>query len=294
MNTCIDDDSKQYNGNEPSPLGLGYSADIENIGRIMMGFDKFLWIVDHTKKWVEFNIDFDKLPDDCYSNAYCPNFEKCEDETDETDETGLENKFGGTIPFFIKGEKWPTFKDIPMVFAGQFIDPRYNNNELYRIFLSIDNQQEDSSDCDLSTNYIDKIILNEENLKNQIIIEKPETYPNIKFTTFKLFKINNWTHVRELKTYEFIVSRLSIPSNCNILLDEYMNHDNTPGFGIKIGGTPCYCQWKADSAKPSIYERNILQLTGCDFFSYDFGDCGIGHIIVDEYTKELYLEWDCC
>jgi hypothetical protein len=58
MPLCINDNKKSYNGDEPSPKGLGYCAHAEKIGIIRKGKDKEFWIVkkvkDGSKRW--FNI----------------------------------------------------------------------------------------------------------------------------------------------------------------------------------------------------------------------------------------------
>jgi hypothetical protein len=55
MPLCIKDSKKSFNGNEPSPKGLGYCAHSEEIGTIKEGLDGNLWIVvkmENIKKWI--------------------------------------------------------------------------------------------------------------------------------------------------------------------------------------------------------------------------------------------------
>jgi hypothetical protein len=133
MPKCLNDETKYYKGNEPSPKGLGYSAGEEEVGEIMIGKDGNNWIVSQTKtckKWVKVDnekkskkkvIDFDNLDENDYINAYLPDVS----EKEITDETGLEEKFGGTKPFFIEGESWPLINtEEPMKLLIQFKDPR--------------------------------------------------------------------------------------------------------------------------------------------------------------------------
>ena len=42
---CKNNESFQYSGKEMSPLGLGYCADAENLGKEMVGKDGNLWVV---------------------------------------------------------------------------------------------------------------------------------------------------------------------------------------------------------------------------------------------------------
>ena len=45
MPKCLNDKTKTYKGNEPSPKGLGYCASAEEDGKIMEGHDNNLWKV---------------------------------------------------------------------------------------------------------------------------------------------------------------------------------------------------------------------------------------------------------
>lgn len=87
-------------------------------------------------------------------------------------ENGLEQKYGGRVPFFVEGDTWPhaqrpNGKVEPMVFVAQFIDPRSDKNELTQIFMP------NPDDIDLSQEraYIRKINLDQP--LRQIRIESP-------------------------------------------------------------------------------------------------------------------------
>ena len=56
MPKCLNDATKTYKGDEPSPKGLGYAAGNEAIGHKMRGKDGNMWIVQETKtckKWAK-------------------------------------------------------------------------------------------------------------------------------------------------------------------------------------------------------------------------------------------------
>ena len=53
---CKNDKTKKYNGNEPSPKGLGYCAHAEKNGTIKKGKDGNKWIVKKLPK--KFHIHF--------------------------------------------------------------------------------------------------------------------------------------------------------------------------------------------------------------------------------------------
>jgi hypothetical protein len=57
MPKCLNDSKKTYKGDEPSPKGIGYSATIEEVGKIMKGKDNNLWIVklisNGQKRWIK-------------------------------------------------------------------------------------------------------------------------------------------------------------------------------------------------------------------------------------------------
>jgi hypothetical protein len=45
MPKCINDQTKSYKGDEPSPKGLGYSASLLEPGYVQEGNDGNIWIV---------------------------------------------------------------------------------------------------------------------------------------------------------------------------------------------------------------------------------------------------------
>jgi uncharacterized protein YwqG len=289
MPICKNYPSKLYRGIEQSPLGLGYSADGENVSSIRKGLDENLYIVKQTragKKWYKFDleIDFDILPNDCYLDTYIPKCSKIEDSV----KTSTLQKFGGRYPFFIKGEQWPIDPDgIPMVFCCQFIDPRKNNKIMYRVFLPIDND----NDCGIDNYYIDKINLNNENLSRQILITKPNNKINIENTTYDCYLINEWQKTKELKSFEFLSMKFNIPkyiynTNNDLYYAYYSKFEAAkyyPSTSIKIGGTP-------QSTQGNLYtSHDLLQLSDSMYLPYMWGDAGIGHI-----SEDCKLEWDCC
>lgn len=283
MPKCLNDSKKNYTGKEPSPKGCGYSASAECTGKTMKGNDENMWIVTETKtckKWMKLKpdknkeIDFDNLSKDFYTNAYIPTSIQIKFE----EETGLEEKFGGSKPFFIKGESWPVDDDyIPMRFFCQFKDPQKSDNYLYRVFLPIDNK----NDILLENTYIDKIDLNKENIKNQIIIEEEL------FEKFEPFKITHWKVQKELKSYEYILSQFNIVDNNESndkYWDKYNNSIYSPSHGNKIGGTPIYTQF-SENVEDNL---KLLQITESRELPYKWGDLGIAHI-----SENLILDWDC-
>ena len=211
-----------------------------------------------------------------------------------TTETGLEEKFGGEIPFFIKNEKWPSSNEYNMTFFCQFKDPRKKDNILYRIFINIDEPY------GLCENYwINKIEMSPQNIKKQIIIKKPEYSNEIKQkieleleNSFKPFEIIEWKNEREIKSFSKIKEYFYIPdynyNNNNKeyekLEEEYGNSPNYPDCGVKIGGTPM-----ATQNQDAVLEYDLLQLSYTHYINYSWGDAGIAHI-----SEDCHLVWDCC
>lgn len=318
MPKCINNTAKSYTGREPSPKGLGYTASSEKVGKKMKGTDENIWIVTQTKtclKWIKeknnikidtnlntksepksepesesepepksdsesnFTINFDNLDRSFYEYVYFPITSKIKIEN----ETGLEEKFGGSVPFFIEGETWPEYNKIPMTFFGQIKDPRKKNSILYRLFFAIDGNFLDR---------LDKIELNKENLQKQIKIEKPTYNINndnkeIELTSFIPYKINKWNKKLELKSFDYIIKGIDIPLDVDLdeLRNMYYDSKYLPSSSIKVGGTPAFTQ---SFDEKMINKYNFLQLSGEKILDFCWGDCGIAHI-----TEDCELYWDC-
>ncbi len=66
MPKCIDDPSRSYKGNEPSPKGLGYCAHTQAVGTTKTGNDGNTWTVETTykgtKRWVKKSVSSKRVP----------------------------------------------------------------------------------------------------------------------------------------------------------------------------------------------------------------------------------------
>jgi uncharacterized protein YwqG len=293
MPLCTNDNTKKYTGKETSPLGLGYTASVEPINKLMIGKDDQVYIVTQltniTKRWkkvTDIGQLFDNLPEQYYTKAYLPITEEIENET------GLEEKFGGEIPFFVKGEVWPSTEDYHMTFFCQLKDPRKKDNMLYRIFVLLDDSgiQEDY--------WITKIELSPENIKNQIIVKKPEYIEEIKSSEyfceekFEPFEIKKWSSHSELSSFNKIKEYYHIPDYVyknnndlyNKLESEYNDHSRHPAPGVKVGGTPISTQ-----DQDTVLSYDFLQIEYESYIPYMWGDCGVAHV-----SEDCQLTWDCC
>jgi len=274
MPKCINDETKSYTGNEPSPNGYGYSASNLEPGRKLKGTDGNVWCVKKTikgnrwfnnifkkigfnnKSWHDF--DFAKLPDDCYTYAYIP---ICEKMTEP--ENGLEEKFGGSYPYLTKDSAY----DINgFTFLCQFKDPRSEEDDMYQVFVS--------EDC--MDHKIRKIKLDKEAIEKQ--------YKFDIFSELEPYKIIGWNKIKELKSFDKLKKKFNFPKDIeSILWDNYLNHELTPSERIKVGGTPVSCQGG------NYDDMDLLQLSPDYFLNFEWGDAGIAHVSAD-----LILEWDCC
>lgn len=226
----------------------------------------------------KFNLD--NLPPTCYHKAYFPNTQKI------NKESGYEDKFGGDVPFFIKGESWPMFDRVPQIFLGQLRDPRKNDNILYRIFIP------DENDILLENYHITKIKLNEENLKKQVIITKPKYNGNkvnelIKFLPYKII---DWIIHDEMKDFDSILKILNIKLNNGeydiyreLWYDKMIFLSNNKSNTIKVGGTPIFFSFPN---KKNMKKYNFLQLRSTDYLQYEWMG-GIAHI-----SDKCELYWD--
>ena len=272
MPICVNNITKNYTGKELNPKGLGYSASGEELGTLMTGKDGNLYQVtgnESNKKWTKFNIkkesdfDFTRLPNDFFKHAFFPIMS--DKNIDSDDETGLEEKFGGNKPFFVKDEKWPLDPNgNAMHFICQFIDPSKNDNVLIRLFISLED------DDIIQYHHLSSIELTEENLANQKKIKSNSLFP--------AYKIMSWKIRKELFSFEYISKKLGLTDymdkTYNQLYDDYYKSDKLPSSAIKIYGTPSYCQMP-DIKKTDI---NFIQLSQERFLNYGWGDSGIAHI----------------
>ena len=220
-------------------------------------------------------MNFNELSEDCFADVYYPECEVIHEEN------GLEDKFGGNVPFFTNGMTWPLDKGgVPMIFLYQLRDPcNFKDITLHQAFISEYGGYMDDFKISLT-----KIILNDETLDNQVIIEKPSL--NRRNTVYKTFEIVKWVRSKELKDIEYIMKKYDISDDeIELYEDIYQNHENTPSFSVKVGGTPQHCQYHSYSSERDIF----LQITGCPFMDYQWGDAGIAHI-----SHDCQLYWDCC
>ena len=292
MPKCLNDNKKSFKGTENSPLGLGYCSSNENIGTIMIGKNNKEWIVKQTKtskRWTEIkskntrnnvmvddssedelinnikkidlnmgniysNINLNELDSSFYTDVYFPIISKL-----EIKETGLESKFGGSVPFFIEGEEWPISCGSQMNFICQLIDPLQNNNILYRVFFCSEEL----------TIYLTTIEMNEINKKKQIILKDNDN------KSLEAYLINNWEQKKELISYENILKKLNIEDNDNEdIYNKFSDSIYFPSFGTKIKGTPQFTQ-----SIPKFADKfNFFQLSESKFLNFEFGDSGIIHV----------------
>ena len=269
---CINFSSLTYTGRENSPFGLGYAPNPEFTGKIMNGKDNKLYIIKSGtkhKKWVKFDIDIDELPDDCYHEAKIPNTTKITSD----EETGLEEKIGGHKPFFVEGDIWPSVDGKALTFFGQFKHPD-NEKVLIQVFVN--------TFGDIGSEYeIMDIELNEENIKNQVIITNNDLENSEIFNAHKINKYNLHT---ELKPLSFLYKRLCIPENSDFE-KKYYDSNYYPRDSIKLNGTSIHCQSPGQS-------YNFIQINECNELPFGWGDCGIAHVKKEKYGG-YYFTWDC-
>jgi uncharacterized protein YwqG len=316
MPKCINDNKKSYQGTEPSPKGLGYCAHAEKVGKERKGKDNNIWINKKTKNYVRWfrknqkktvkrksyyfdnieKVNFDKLPDFCYTHYYTPTVKKIRREN------RIHEKFGGVMPFFVKGEVWPIdIKGRPMTFFCQFKNPDQKKNILYRVFISIyedvweyelpDYHHITKIDLDKNSNKIDHSILVPEKLKNG---NKLNYVPLI----FPCYQITKWKKEKELIYSLDLMKKMNIVSysfgkdkkiklqntrKTDLFYQKYESSKFYPTSGIKIGGTPIGTQ-NQDYIQP----YKLIQLEETKFLPFMWGDTGVAHV-----SDKLKLIWDC-
>jgi hypothetical protein len=242
-------------------------------------------------------IDFDNLEDKYYNTVYFPNVS----EKKIKNETGLEEKFGGSKPFFIKHEAWP----YKLPFIGQFKD-RDNEKILYRIFSDfaeydfkfwkelrrrLDVDGDVNSQSDFPYCFVIPIELNEENLKNQKIIECPLKQKN------PAYEIINWEKSKELKPFYRILKGLKRQWDAQDVERKMHNDYKKSKYiiqnRVKIGGR-CFedahmIKWPGDPGDMDSWNNTFLQLKKTKYLpiksSYTF-------YITDNIEKTVRSEKD--
>lgn len=212
-----------------------------------------------------------------YNEVYLPEFKELEN--DITDK--ILDKIGGN-PFFTINEEWPIYKQYPMTFICQLRDPRKNDNILYRIFLVLDNDEKYYDINDKKYYHISKIELNEINIKNKIILEKPNNY----ITNFKPFEIIKWNISKEFINYDDLYNILNISIEKTDDFDIfYYSHPCSKLYSFKVGGTPQTCQLNTDV---NFKLNHFLQFSSFTYLPLPKFNNGIFNININGF-----IDYDC-
>jgi hypothetical protein len=163
------------------------------------------------ESWIDF--DFNKLPENFYTDAYFPICEKITGE-----ESGLEDKFGGSFPYLTENKPPKKNKNgQEYQLLCQFKDPRYDNNTMFQIFY-------DSQCIDIR-----KIKLDDDAIKNQ--------YKYNMKSKLQPYKIVGWKKVKELIPFEKLKKKLRLNyfgSVSNIIHKKYADHPAAPSKQLKL------------------------------------------------------------
>ncbi len=241
------------------------------------------------------------LKDCFFKNVYSPDV--LETPIPEEEETGMEEKFGGEKPFFMKGETWPEYETDcgekrPYDFVCQYKDPNEKKDVLVRVFLPL-------SDSDAMTDLkVPALILRipfvKANRDKQIVIERPNARKGSKYieedyTKFPAYAIEGFKKSTEIQQFWYLLKRFGLPTFSenarvhNSFVSGYseLQEKYFPSDGIKINGTRVFCQ-----DREIVFEENILQLSCSDYFNFEFGNNGIAHFNYDTNTNSHYVTWD--
>ena len=191
--------------------------------------------------------------------AYIPVMKKIKEET------GHEEKYGGSVPFFKEGEKWPVCARTGkhMFFVAQFFDPRRlpnANTMLDRVFI---NDPYEKSFYGQGINYaiVDYISTDEK----QIIIPMPDDVKPL----CPAQKIMSW-----FQQLDYDLDEINDEINNSYDFNDYLSYESSmcyPGFKVEGFGNTC------QSVVYKHYIQNVL--------SEKWGDCGSLHI---SETGEVY------
>ena len=195
-------------------------------------------------------------PDD-YIDVYLPYGSRL---GPEYRETGLEQKYGGSVPLFVEGDVWPTERMLdlnsitnrPLAFVAQFIDPRGNPHRFIRIFLR-DAENVDDGDGVEGAGRRDAYIMSVDLSRpyQQIIIPEPYDTPNAGMIENPIL-ISGWQIKGELNSEDAqsVFDRLeakvppevrSAKNRTRPLMDE-VSDATRPYEEFKVGGLGNSCQ----------------------------------------------------
>ena len=186
-------------------------------------------------------------------------------------ESGLENKYGGRIPYFQQGDKWPTEcmlniknkiqkqKQKPLAFVCQFIDPFDAENFIQVFALDfLDDELNYNTSSTKKSAYIKKRKLYD--MRDQIFIDPPnELMSKNGITSHDTpMLINNWTLKYELDFLCLCIDENYYDEN----ISEYI-----PSNEFKLFGLGNSCQ------NVNLYRHYIQNIA-----NGKYGDCGTLHL----------------
>ena len=206
------------------------------------------------------------IPNSERREAYIPRTEPL------TNETGRESKYGGSIPFFIQGDTWPTENNLhedrphdfnagrPLAFIAQFVDPRSDRLEMTQIFIA---NTDDIVGGDAYAAYIRKIDLTKN--QQQIIIPVPEDVPN-KTMIEEPVRIIGWDWVIECSIPFLFDFANDVKRNS---WDNIINANDVVHSGFKLGGY-------GNTIQGTKYEYDFTNI-----YAGEWGDGGSLHVMMD-------------
>jgi hypothetical protein len=318
MPKCINDETKFYSGYEPSPRGLGYSADKFEQDHKQLGKDGNMYIVKKTtrcNRWIKFD-------EPTKESSSEPTKESSSEPTKESSSESFKitklkkikdkvlmcvesngNESWQDFDFGKLSEDFYVYAYLPICekmvehetgleekFGGSFpyliknteIKADEYDNESTFLCQFRDPRSEDDSMYQV---FVREDLMGYDIRKikwNKAAIKKQ--YKDNIMSALEPYKIVGWNKIKELVTFKKLCEKLKFSKEVEeILWDAYYDHPLFPSSQIKVGGSPVSCQ--------SIEYDNmdLLQLTDSEFLNFSWGDSGIAHISTD-----LELEWDCC
>jgi len=324
MPKCINDPTKSYKGDEPSPKGKGYSAGQEEPGFKLLGLDGNMYIVQKTTKcnrWVKFNESSAKKVTNELTNEL--SIEKATDEpTKESSSESIKvtklKKQKDKVLMYVESDDKKTWQDFDFAklpedcytyaylpICEKMTEPETGLEEKFGgsfpyLTKSTPLEMDDNGDgytflCQFrdprsEDNSMYQVFVSEDCIDHdirKIKLDKEAIKKQYKYdveSEFEPYKITGWNKVKELATFDNLRAKFKFSKEIGSIL--WNQYFDHP----LLPNQGIKVGGSPMTTQAGNYDNmDLLQLAREKFLNFEWGDSGIAHV-----STELELQWDCC